>query len=72
MGRPSLLALLLGALAVVVLLRRQKVARGEHIDLYYEDGSMFSLENGASDSQRMLDIARGALRGLKRQHSGAP
>jgi hypothetical protein len=71
MGRPSLVALLLGALAVIVFVRRQKMARGEHVDLYYEDGSMMSLENGASESQRMLDLARAALRGLKRQESGA-
>jgi hypothetical protein len=67
MGRPSALALILGTLALVVFLRRQKVARGEHVDLYYEDGSMVSLENGASESQRMLEVARGVLRGLKRQ-----
>ncbi len=72
MGRASVVALVLGALAVVVFLRRRKIVRGEHVDLYYEDGSMVSLENGGPDSQRMLDLARSALRGLKRQESGAP
>jgi hypothetical protein len=71
MGRTSLGALVLGALAVIVFLRRQNIARGEHVDLYYADGSMLSLENGGSDSQRMLDVAREALRGLKRRESGA-
>jgi hypothetical protein len=66
MGRPSLVALLLGALAIIVLVRRQKSARGEHVDLYYEDGSMVSLENGASDSERLLEVARNALRGVSR------
>jgi hypothetical protein len=66
MGRPSLVALLLGALAVIILVRRQQTARGEHVDLYYEDGSMVSLENGASDSEGLLETARNALRSVSR------
>jgi hypothetical protein len=65
-GRPSLVALLLGALAVIILVRRQQTARGEHVDLYYEDGSMVSLENGASDSEGLLETARNALRSVSR------
>jgi hypothetical protein len=65
-GRPSLVALLLGALAVIILVRRQQAARGEHLDLYYEDGSMVSLENGASDSEGLLETARNALRSVSR------
>jgi hypothetical protein len=70
MGRPSVLALVLGAVAAIVFFRRQKIVRGERVDVYYEDGSMISLENGASESQYMLDVARNVLRGLKRQESG--
>jgi hypothetical protein len=44
-----------------VLLRRRTISRGEHVDLYYDDGSMVSLENGAPDAERMLAIAREAL-----------
>jgi hypothetical protein len=66
MGRSSLVALLLGALAVIILVRRQQTARGEHVDLYYEDGSMVSLENGASDSEGLLETARNALRSVSR------
>jgi hypothetical protein len=44
-----------------VLLRRRTISRGEHVDLYYDDGSMISLENGTPDAQRMLAIAREAL-----------
>ena len=53
-----------GLLAVAggaVLLRRRTISRGEHVDLYYDDGSMISLENGSPDAQRMLGIARAAL-----------
>jgi hypothetical protein len=64
MRRPSFIAGLLLALAAVVFLRRQKFSRAEHVDLYYEDGSMVSLENGAPDGERMLSVAREALRGL--------
>jgi hypothetical protein len=64
MRRPSFLAGVLLALAAVVFLRRQKVSRAEHVDLYYEDGSMVSLETGAPDGERMLSVAREALRRL--------
>lgn len=56
--------LVLGVLAAVagaVLLRRRTISRGEHVDLYYDDGSMISLENGGPDAERMLAIARDAL-----------
>jgi hypothetical protein len=56
--------LVLGALAAVagaVLLRRRTISRGEHVDLYYDDGSMISLENGGPDAERMLTVARHAL-----------
>ncbi|MGH3102725.1 MAG: hypothetical protein ACRDN6_01330 [Gaiellaceae bacterium] len=66
MRRRSLVVGLLAGLAAVVLLRRQRSARGEHVDLYYEDGSMVSLENGAPDAQRLLGLAREALRTAQR------
>lgn len=44
-----------------MLLRRRTISRGEHVDLYYDDGSMMSLENGAPDAERMLAIARDVL-----------
>jgi hypothetical protein len=62
MSRPSLVLGLLVALAFVVFVRRQNAARAEHVDLYYEDGSMVSLENGAPRADRLLALARDALR----------
>jgi hypothetical protein len=62
MRRPNVIVLLLGVLAAVIVLRRQRASRGEHVDLYYEDGSMVSLENGAGDAERLLALARNALR----------
>jgi hypothetical protein len=59
-GRGLLLALLaVGAGAV--LLRRRTVSRGEHVDLYYDDGSMVSLDAGSPPAERMLAVAREAL-----------
>jgi hypothetical protein len=59
-GRGVLLALL-AAGAGAVLLRRRTVSRGEHVDLYYDDGSMVSLDAGSSAAERMLAVAREAL-----------
>jgi hypothetical protein len=59
-ARPLVLGVLAAA-AGAVLLRRRTISRGEHVDLYYDDGSMISLENGAPDTVRMLEIARAAL-----------
>jgi hypothetical protein len=60
MRRGLLLALLLGA-ALALLLRRRSVSRGEHVDLYYDDGSMVSLEAGSPRAEDMLALARDAL-----------
>ena len=59
------LSFLLGvgaAAGAIVLLRRRKLSRGEHVDLYYEDGSMISLENGSPEAEQLLSLARDALR----------
>jgi hypothetical protein len=65
MRRPSLVAVVLaGAAAAVVFLRRRKAARAERVDLYYEDGSMISLEDGTPEAERLLAVARDAVRGV--------
>jgi hypothetical protein len=58
-------ALLLGALggmlAGAAFIRRQTAHR-ERADLYFEDGSMLSLTNGAPGAERLLPLAREILR----------
>ena len=52
---------LLAALAAVLLVRRRREAAREHVDLYYDDGSMVSLDAGSPPAERMLAVAREAL-----------
>ena len=62
--RHKLLALvaLVGAWAAgIALLRRTSGARRERVDLYFEDGSMQSLADGAAEAARLLPLARNAL-----------
>ena len=56
-----LLALLGAWAAGIALLRRTAGARRERVDLYFEDGSMQSLSNGAPEAARLLPLARAAL-----------
>ncbi|HSC92106.1 MAG TPA: hypothetical protein VLB86_10680 [Gaiellaceae bacterium] len=58
--RSTAVALVAG-LAGLTLLRRRRGARREHVDLYYGDGSMVSLEAGAPEADRLLAIARDGL-----------
>jgi hypothetical protein len=62
--RKLLTGLLLGAgsLAGSVLYRRRAARRRERVDLYFDDGSMISLTEGNLDAERLLPIAREALR----------
>jgi hypothetical protein len=46
--------------AATVLLRRRREARGEHVDLWLEDGSVLSLEAGPT-TEPLLAAAREAL-----------
>jgi hypothetical protein len=57
----ALLALLGAWAAGIALLRRTAGARRERVDLYFEDGSMQSLAEGAADAARLLPLARTAL-----------
>jgi hypothetical protein len=56
-----LLALLGAWVAGIALLRRTAGGRSERVDLYFEDGSMQSLSNGAPEAARLLPLARAAL-----------
>jgi hypothetical protein len=54
-----------GMFAGAAFVRRQAAHR-ERIDLYYEDGSMVSLTNGAPGADRLLPLAREILRTAQR------
>ena len=57
--RKALVALALAAGAVALLRRRQATAA--RVDVYFQDGSMVSLERGAPQADRMLALAGDAL-----------
>ena len=57
--RKTLVLLALTAGAVALLRRREATAA--RVDVYYEDGSMITLERGTPQAERMLALAAGAL-----------
>jgi hypothetical protein len=56
-----LVALLLVAGGSLLFLARRREARRERVHLYYDDGSMVTLEHGGPDAERLLALARTAL-----------
>jgi hypothetical protein len=50
-----------GMVAVSAFVRRHSAAR-EHVDLYYEDGSMISLTVESADARRLIPVAQDILR----------
>jgi hypothetical protein len=67
MGRRLVaLAALLGGWAVgAALYRRASTGRRDRVDLYFEDGSMQSLGDGTAEAERLLPLAREALRAAR-------
>jgi hypothetical protein len=59
MRRLLALLVLVGGLLLVLFRRRDR--RGERVSLYFDDGSMVTLERGAPGSEQLLELARGAL-----------
>jgi hypothetical protein len=55
------LALAAGSLVGGVLYRRRAARRRERVDLYYDDGSMLSLDRGSPEVARLLPLARDVL-----------
>jgi hypothetical protein len=53
------------AFAGLVFYRRRFASRRERIDLYYEDGSLVSLEQGSDGADGMLALASGVLRAAR-------
>ena len=56
-----LLVLLLFVGGPILYLSRRRDERREGIRLYYDDGSMITLERGAPEAERLLAVARSAL-----------
>jgi hypothetical protein len=50
-----------GAVAGALIGRRLLGGQEEHVDLYFEDGSMVTLAGDAPDAQRLLPVARDLL-----------
>jgi hypothetical protein len=57
----SLLVALAAAGGVAALVHRRKAAAAR-VAVFYEDGSMLSLEQGTPQAERMLAVALAALR----------
>jgi hypothetical protein len=53
------------AFAGIVVYRRRFLSRRERVDLYYEDGSLTSLEDGSDGAARLLPLAHDALRAAR-------
>ena len=45
----------------VVFVRTKTAVEREHVDVYFADGSMISLDPGSADGDRLLPLARRAL-----------
>ena len=59
MRRPLALLLVLGGSILYLLRRRDR--RRERVHLHYDDGSTVTLERGAPEAERLLELARAAL-----------
>jgi hypothetical protein len=59
MRRPLALLLVLGGWLLYLLRRRDR--RRERVHLHYDDGSTVTLERGAPEAERLLELARAAL-----------
>ena len=56
-----LLALLLFVAGPLLYLARRSAGRRDRVHLYYDDGSMVTLERGAHEAEPLLAAARSAL-----------
>lgn len=57
----ALLGFATGIFLGSVLYRRAFAKRPEHVDVYFEDGSMLSFVDGSSEADTLLPIAHRAL-----------
>ncbi|CAN5262824.1 hypothetical protein BH18ACT12_BH18ACT12_19920 [soil metagenome] len=59
-----LLGILGGMLAGAAFIRR-RAANSDRADLYYEDGSMISIDDGSADAARLFPLAREIIRSTR-------
>lgn len=59
-----LLGILGGMLAGAAFIRR-RAANSDRADLYYEDGSMISIDDGSADAERLFPLAREVIRSTR-------
>ena len=59
--KAAVLALVAGAVLGTIAYRRHAARRRVRVDLYYDDGSMMSLDQGSPDVERLLPLARDVL-----------
>lgn len=57
----KLLALLVFVGGPLLYFARRRVPHRERVHLYYDDGSMVTLEHSAPEAERLLSLARAAL-----------
>ena len=60
-------ALVAGSVAGLVALRRRSARRRDRVDVYFEDGSMVSLADGAPEASTVLPLARHILETTRSQ-----
>ena len=60
----AIVGVLVGMATGAAFFRRASLRR-ERVDLYYEDGSMVSLGDGAPDAARLLPLARELVRAAR-------
>jgi hypothetical protein len=51
----------LGSIAGVIAFRRRSARRRDRVDVYFEDGSMVSLTDGAPEASTVLPLAHRIL-----------
>jgi hypothetical protein len=56
-----LVALAVFVIGPLLYLARRREERGERLHVYYDDGSMVTLEQGAPEAERLLALARRAV-----------
>jgi hypothetical protein len=60
----SVVGVVAGAAAIagaIVFVRTKAAVEREHVDVYFADGSMVSLEPGSAEGDKLLPLARRAI-----------